>query len=446
MVLRLRGADFPAKKSAAKAQNDDDQFESLDSLATKGLAEHVLYEVAGKVSIRSMETALVPVMVQSIRGERVLVFDPKASEVNVKRAVHLTNTTEKVLANGAVNVLEGSRFVAQCQFVPMVPGDDQLIELGEDTTVSVTRVRPQEKQTDTVVCVKVSQEGAQDGKIGSCKCVLEHVQKVTTQYSVKNNGTRRVPQLYVEHTARTDKGGFVIRSEQHCVKQVTGWARYCLAVEPEAEVMLEVEEEATYSEELFLTVDAIQSFVANRARSLQEKGVLKGEIVLQLRCMQENLRLATCLDTLARSSDMSEETLLSWEETVKDKESLALHALREGLAGLLSKVRELQKISLEQSEHQRQKATNVAGIKEIFENQARLRDNIRSMENVRTGTHLDQYLNETARALQDDESTLKETRERVKTTEEQIASNEKQVQQINLQISMAAKQLKKTYI
>ena len=51
----------------------------------------------------------------------------------MKRAVHVVNTSGHVLANGSVNVLDGGRFVAQCQFAPMIPGDDQLFELGEDT-------------------------------------------------------------------------------------------------------------------------------------------------------------------------------------------------------------------------------------------------------------------------------------------------------------------------
>merc|ERR1711959_66267 len=134
---------------------DDGNFESLDSLAAKGLAEHVLYTVPEKVTLRASETAIVPVATNAIRGDRVLLYDPKESEVNVKRAVHLFNTTNEVLANGMVNVLEGGRFVAQCQFAPMIPGDDQLIELGEDTTLSVSRLKPRESQKDEVLQVSL---------------------------------------------------------------------------------------------------------------------------------------------------------------------------------------------------------------------------------------------------------------------------------------------------
>ena len=53
----------------------------VPGLATKGLAEHVLYQVSDRVTIRSKETAIVPIFQHGIKGDRVLVYDPKASEV-----------------------------------------------------------------------------------------------------------------------------------------------------------------------------------------------------------------------------------------------------------------------------------------------------------------------------------------------------------------------------
>merc|ERR1719469_1607199 len=97
-------------------------------------------------------------------------------------------------------------------------------------------------------------------------CAIHHTQTVTTRYVIKNNGVRRIPTLYVEHTARADRGGFVIKSAEHRVKQVTGWARYCLAVEPEAEVTFEVMEEASYDEALPLSDQSIGKFLSSRAK------------------------------------------------------------------------------------------------------------------------------------------------------------------------------------
>eukprot|EP00405_Crypthecodinium_cohnii_P015378 CAMPEP_0206458374 /NCGR_PEP_ID=MMETSP0324_2-20121206/23532_1 /ASSEMBLY_ACC=CAM_ASM_000836 /TAXON_ID=2866 /ORGANISM="Crypthecodinium cohnii, Strain Seligo" /LENGTH=848 /DNA_ID=CAMNT_0053929701 /DNA_START=48 /DNA_END=2594 /DNA_ORIENTATION=- len=456
LVLRLRGdcgggeaagsKSSKRKKTTPGGDDDDDDFESLDSLATKGLAEHVLYEVMGTVSIRKGETAMVPVMTHGVRGERVLVYDPKTSEVNVKRAVHLTNTTEKVFANGTVNVLEGSRFVAQCQFTPMVPGDDQLIELGEDTTVSVTRLRLRELQSDKVVSVEVTRDHDAMGKPSRPHCELKHLQQVTTQYIIKNNGTRRVPALYVEHSARTDRGGFAIRSEEHCTKRVTGWARYCLAVDPEAEVKFDVVEDATYVEKLFMTPESIATFLASRAKTLQELGVLKEETMVELKQVERMVHVASFLERLTSDCNLSEEMLLTWEQNVAESHEAGPPELVAGIAEMLAKVREMKKVYSDIFEEKRKKSVETERVKEIFENQARLRENIRSMENIRTGTQLEEYLNDTARALQNDERMLKETRQLIKGLEDSITKMEREAKQYVLQISMTAKQLNKSYI
>lgn len=376
---------------------------------------------------------MVPVSAHSLHAERILVYDPKTCEVNVKRAVHLTNKTEQVFANGDVNVLEGERFVAQCQFTPMIPGDDQLIELGPDTTLSVTRSKPSEGQHDRVVSVELTRETQGEHKGLLKGCVLNHVQTVTTRYNIMNNGTKRVPTLYVEHTARMDRGGFVIKSTKHQVKQVTGWARYCLAVEPETEVSLEVVEEASYQESVPSSSSA--SFLATRAAALQEQGVIGSDVLEALRQMQERLHLTSMLEELARSTPVTEEKLLSWEG--KDWTPCGVS---DEVVSLLKKVRDLKGMESEKAELKRKINVDTSRIQKIFKNQERLRENITAMENVRTGTLMERYMND----MDKEESDLIETRARIEQAEEEEARMEQARSKLALQITMAAKQMKKT--
>jgi len=439
LVLRLRGGP-PEPSSNARPHRDDEDddtnFESLDSLATKGLCEHVLYTVPEKVTLRAKETAILPVASKAIRGERVLVYDPKESEVNVKRAVHIFNTTDGVFANGSINVLEGGRFVAQCQFAPMIPGDDQLLELGEDTTLSVSRSQPSKAQKDEILSVNFEKAMNASG----AQCVLNHRQTVTTRYVIKNNGTSRVPCLYIEHTARCDKGGFVITSTEHCVKQTTGWARYCLAVEPEAELVLEVQEEAHYHRTVHLSDEnAVSGFLKTRAKSLREVGVLGDDVVNQLEHTKARLRLAAFLGALIRPENTGEETLLRWEKQNWDCNEVFPEAEKE-VRDLLARVRELGRLEVEKKELARKQGLDATRVKKIFENQGRLRENIKSMEYVRTGSLLERYMND----MDKEENDLIETRQRIEEAEEVAAKIQKEAAQLALQISMKAKEMRKS--
>jgi len=434
LVLRLRGGPDPPSSSSSSAQRPaSDAWESLDTLATKGLAQHVLYEVRDKVSIHSGQTAIVPVSSDAIKGDRVLVYDPKSSEVNVKRAVHLRNTSDQVFANGTVNVLEGGRFVAQCQLAPMIPNDDQLIELGEDTTLSVERSYPPAQQTDKVVRVSLTRN--EESAHGKVSCALHHLQTVTTRYTITNNGTRKVPCLYVEHSARADRGGFVIKTMEHCEKQVTGWARYCLAVEPESEVVLEVVEEASYQEALRMTDSAIAKFLATRMKSLREQGVLGDDVVKNLEQVQGRLRLSEMLDALTRPSGISEEQLLCWAEQL----DLAAPGVEAQVRDLLGQVGELQRLEGRKAELTRKQNVDANRVKKIFENQSRLRENIKSMEHVRTGNLLERYMND----MDTEENDLIQTRRRIEEFEEEKANADREITKLVLQVSMAAKSVQK---
>eukprot|EP00435_Cladocopium_sp_Y103_P050651 s972_g15.t1 len=441
LVLRLRGQEVwaPSRKPVDAAED----FESLEGpdmirarelkrLATKGLAEHVLYQVSDRVTIRSKETAIVPIFQHGIKGDRVLVYDPKASEVCVKRAVHLVNTSEHVLANGSVNVLDGGRFVAQCQFTPMIPGDDQLIELGEDTTVSVGRCKPSDLQQDRVFQVRLEQD--EHGHLS--KCILDHCNQVTTRYSIKNNGTKAAACLYIEHTARTDCGGFSITSTSHCVKQTTGWARFCLSVEPEADLSLEVSEEANYEESIPLNEASISRFLSGRAKTLRDEQVLDESSIKVLHRSLARLRLASMLKAFLEPKNISEEQLLNWEQrecpwSADESTNSDPDRLASDVREILAQIRELQSKQAETKENQRKQSTDNSRVAKIFENQTRLRENIKSMEHVRTGSLLERYMND----MDKEENDLIETRKRIEASEEQNAKLSNDASSLNRNLS-----------
>eukprot|EP00930_Biecheleria_cincta_P039756 TRINITY_DN2729_c2_g1_i1.p1 TRINITY_DN2729_c2_g1~~TRINITY_DN2729_c2_g1_i1.p1 ORF type:complete len:840 (-),score=159.14 TRINITY_DN2729_c2_g1_i1:138-2594(-) len=441
LVLRLRGGPGPdessSKSTSGAAQGDG--FESLDSLAMKGLSEHVLYKVEDKITIHSKETAIVPVSAKAIKADRVLVYDPKETEINVKRAVHMVNTTDSVFANGSINVLEGGRFVAQCQFAPMIPGDDQIIYLGEDSTLSVVRSTPSDLQGDRVIQLRI--EYPPDGAVMS-QCILDHCQTVTTRYTIKNNGIKKVPCLYIDHTARSDRGGFAIITTDACVKQATGWARYCLQLEAEAEAVLDVVEEAKYEERITMSDSSISKFLASRAKSLLQQEILTEESESALRNKMGWLRLGTLLDQFLRPTSITEEQLINWEQRECPWSAEPCHEQ----AGMVAEVRELlklardlQRLEIEKKEAQRKQSVDNSRVQKIFENQQRLRENIRSMEHVRTGNLLERYMTD----MDKEENDLIETRRRIEMAEESITGKASQSSKLALQITMKTKELQK---
>ena len=76
-----------------------------------------------------------------------------SQETCATRAIHLHNDTPRVLAPGSVSVSDDGRLVSQSAFTPMLPGDEQLVPYGDDSTLSVVRDVAQASSVSAVTLV-----------------------------------------------------------------------------------------------------------------------------------------------------------------------------------------------------------------------------------------------------------------------------------------------------
>lgn len=106
---------------------------------------------------------------------------------------------------------------------------------------------------------------------------------------------------------------------------------------------------------------------------------------------------------------------------------------------ILTQVRELQNCDSQKKELQRKQSVDSNRVKKIFQNQERLRENIKSMEHVRHGTLLERYMTD----MDKEENDLIETRARIEEAEELIASMSQEASRLVLQITMKAKHIQK---
>merc|ERR1712039_531086 len=106
---------------------------------------------------------------------------------------------------------------------------------------------------------------------------------------------------------------------------------------------------------------------------------------------------------------------------------------------IVVQLRKLQHLQQRQRELKRLQEVDSKRVKKIFENQERLRENIKSMEHVRTGNLLDRYMND----MDKEENDLISTRKRMEEADEQMATLSGEMSSCALQISMETKKLQK---
>ncbi|EGD82825.1 hypothetical protein PTSG_11429 [Salpingoeca rosetta] len=245
-----------------------------------GISEHVIYDVKQRVTLRAKASAIVPVQEYAITGKRVVVYDRKINEVNAMRAFHIENTTDDVLCNGTVSILEGGRFAGQVEFAPMLPKDDQIIRYGLDTSVSVTATVG--KKDEAISDMKLATVPSGLRKTETVRGLeITYLCRRETTYTLKNNSTEALPKtVYVDHTASNADNGYSVITTDNCVKASTGFSRFAFHLKPQEEVVFKVQEEATYSRTIRHGFD--KYIASNDTQFYKEKHLLTDAMVQRL--------------------------------------------------------------------------------------------------------------------------------------------------------------------
>jgi len=405
-VLRLRGG--PGGGAEDDERCEEEKFESLNAVAMSGLSEHIIYRVSQPVSVAAGQTAAIPIQTLRLRGERVLVFDPKESETCARKAIHLHNGSPVVLAPGAISVVDDGRLVAQKDFAPMLPGDEQLVDYGEDSTLCIER---EVETTSSVTAVHLWRETRVDAgaserrrRVKGAKQTYEEVK--VTKYTIKNNAhaeaaavvssggglsssssssscsSTAVP-LYIDHEADMKHGGYSILTSDNAIKQTAAFTRYRYVLAAQQEVSFLVEERAQHTFTLssaaqlkaLLSSSLDSTILSPSDRAALEAMLSRGErrkLLQQLQCLSANFD--------KNGFALDERELHAWREA-----GALSGAMLDSLGSLFA-------LKQEQADTARRVALYQARIKEIFTNQDRLRENIRSFEKFGSNVLTERYL------------------------------------------------------
>jgi hypothetical protein len=352
----------------------------------------------------------------------VLVFDPKESESCAKKAVHLHNTSDMVLVNGVISVLEAGRFMAQVPFAPMLPQDDQLINYDQDTSVSILRSWPAELQSTRVETATPVQT---DGRIRGCTLSRRSVK--TTRYVIKNNSVARtVPRFYIDHTASAAHGGYTITTTERCIKAVTGFSRFEISLAPGEEILIDVSEEAVHDRH-YTSCDAIRDLTESAdCADLVQAGILSEELLGALKALIDEQRLRQVYSQL-ETFNFTESDVRLWQQgriQLPDPLLQLVIRLQQGEAASA----ELARQARLQSEH----------VNKIFTNQERLRCNIQSLEKVASNQLVNRYLDD----LDREEDDLIATNKQIYELEEQQAASASDIKELKLSIATEAAKLR----
>jgi len=338
------------------------------------------------------------------------------------RSIHLRNTTGLVLAPGKISVFEEGRIAANASFPPMLPGDDQLVPIGQDSTVSILRSCTNKRHVSAVTPFQL-----EEGKVTGV--VVEHKHQRVTSYVIQNNATKTVDMFYLDHTASPGYDGFQIMTSEHCVKEAVGFARYMFRLQPQEELHFDVVEEAV-ERTLHSKLLQIKEFLKAQAPQLQEEGLLPGDLCAALEQLIVDQQLKDIIQ-VCMGSNTTDIAPKIWRAKVP---------LPTEWEALMQACEEFRRIKSKLDLVERDITSHRAHTSAIFESQSRLRENIKALENMPQSPLMERYM----RDLDLEEDQLIQTRQQIGELSSEQATLKESLMTSKAQVQSIARDYKET--
>jgi hypothetical protein len=227
-------ADALAEKESAEGQRHLEEATmaagaaSIQSVAQgAALGELFRYEIAEPVSIARQRSAMLPIVSQQVKVEKVSIYDDRVLAKHPLAGLRLVNSTTLNLMQGPITVYEGGAYAGDARIEDLAPGSERLVSYAVDLDVEVApRMEPKPEEIVSVRLVK--------GTLVVAKKLARR--KV---FEVKNSGAEAVT-LLVEHPREEP---WKLVAPEKPAETTRDRHRFAVTAEPGKPATLEVAEE-----------------------------------------------------------------------------------------------------------------------------------------------------------------------------------------------------------
>ena len=190
-----RGAPSPAPSGALAfsstggMMSDEallDKVKSQTKIQTKDLGELFEYNISNPVSIKRKQSALVPILTESIKARRVLLYNKTEYDKNPNACLEITNNTNLTLERGPVTIIYDDNLAGEAIIPFLNKEDTRLLNYAVEQAVLVTH----ETKSESLNVHKIT--------IGSGYSYEYYYTNQTTTYKI-NNKTNEEKELYLDH-------------------------------------------------------------------------------------------------------------------------------------------------------------------------------------------------------------------------------------------------------
>ena len=173
----------------AEAPGERDFSGSVESMASSGKLGELFQYTVNDVTLPRQKSAMLPIVTDSVRAERLSIYNASVLRSNPLNGVLLTNTTGKHLLQGPVTVLDNGSYAGDARIDDVPPGQQRLLSYGIDLDVRMDDSK--NSQTSVVRTASISK-----GVL-----LLSNTLQSTREYRADNRSTHDKT-IVIEHAFR----------------------------------------------------------------------------------------------------------------------------------------------------------------------------------------------------------------------------------------------------
>ena len=238
-------AAAPALPGAAgyftgEAEQDQgwDMGKGVESVAQAAkVGELFKYEIATPVSLPRHESAMLPIVNDSVKGRKVSIFNPNVQPKHPLNGLKLTNSTELHLMQGPITVFDGGAYAGDAQIDDLAPGTERLLSYALDL------------DTEVATEAKAHPELLTSVRIAKGTLFADRKYKRSQTYTIKNSGNHS-KEVLVEYPH--DPNWNLVAPKEPAEK-TRDLYRFSVQAEPGKPATLEVIEDRTDRQQMAVT-------------------------------------------------------------------------------------------------------------------------------------------------------------------------------------------------
>ncbi|TKJ22343.1 MAG: hypothetical protein CEE43_07265 [Promethearchaeota archaeon Loki_b32] len=322
------GGGFGRMQSVMSDTEIYDKVKSQVKTQTKDLGELFEYNISNPVTIKRKQSALVPILTESIKSNRILLYNKNDHDKNPNACLEITNNTNLTLETGPATIIYDDNLAGEAIIPFLNKGDTRLLNYAIEQAVIITH----EQESENLSVHRVT--------FGSGYSYEYYYTNMTTTYKIKNK-TEQEKELYLDHPKTYE---YKVIEKPVEPEETTNYWRFKLTLKPKDAVVFKLKEQReNYSS------NYIWNF--NKEDLLKRVGFyVKQKFIdpdLETKLKEIAGLIQTLNDLRAKDDKLNEERDIMTDEQVRLRENISV--LGEDSQSISLKERYIKKLNTQES-------------------------------------------------------------------------------------------------